>query len=284
MQVIHPMILGIMSLLTSMINVNGKKMCKKSVLFQIGKLTLVLLLLAACSQTPNTLPTATIAPTDTPAPTATPEAALTSSAANEQVQMILTRSKLAMEQVQSMRIAYTTTVEVAGLTVVTNGEGVFKQPGQMYLKLDALGQTIEFLVPEDGKTYIKMPGADTFTLNTPETGAQGNTAPDILAQMDVAQFANAFTYEGVESVDGTPTDVISFTMDIGKYLQKDPSSAALFDPAKTTGGGKIWIDQQTGYLLQMVMNLDMEIVDKKVATMTEMKFSGFNEQVEIPQP
>lgn len=252
--------------------------------FNLLLVSLVIVILAACSPATPALPTATPPPTATPAPTATTAPAAAPQSDDAAAAAILAQSKEAMQSVQSMRLAYTTTVEAAGQTVATTGEGVFKQPDQMYLKLEAMGQTLEFLVLGEGQVYIKLPGAESFTLNTPETQAQGGTAPDILSQTDVAQFASQVTLEGEETLAGVPVNVLSFVMDIGKYLQNDPSSATIFDPSTTTGDGKMWIDQETGYLLKMTMNLTMEIADAKVATATEMNFSDFNQPVELPTP
>lgn len=245
---------------------------------------LMMILAAACSPAAETLPTATLVPTDTPAPTATTEPTAVLQAGDEAVAAILAQSKAAMQDVESMRLSYTTTVEAAGQTVATTGEGLFQQPDQMYLKLEAMGQTIEFLVLGEGQVYIKLPGAESFTLSTPETQALSGTAPDIMSQTDVAQFASQVTLEGEETLDGVPVSVLAFTMDIGKYLQQDPSSATIFNPANTTGDGKMWIDKENGYLLKMTMNLSMELAETKVVTATEMIFTGFNEPVDMPQP
>jgi len=238
---------------------------------------MVLALLAACNAPQLALPTATTAPTATPEPTAIPQLPAT-------VESILAQSAEAMKQVQSMQFTYTTTVEAAGQTIKTDGQGMFKKPDQMYMKLNAMGQTIEMVMLEPGKVYLKMPGSDKFTLSTPGTAGQEPVAPDIMAQTNIADFASGLTLDGEETLDGVPTYVISYSMDIGKYLKSDPSSAAIFDPAKTTGDGKVWIDKETGRMLKMEMNLGMELAGNKIGTVTEMSFTNFNEPVEIPQP
>ena len=238
---------------------------------------MVLVLLAACNAAQPALPTATTAPTATPEPTATPQLPTT-------VESILAQSAEAMKQVQSMQFTYTTTVEAAGQTIKTDGQGLFKQPDQMYMKLNVMSQTIEMLMLGPGQVYIKMPGSDKFTLRTPGTAGQEASAPDIMAQTDIAKFANGLTLEGEEILAGVPAYVISYTMDVGKYFAVDPSNAAIFDPTKTTGEGKIWIDKETGRILKMEMNLGMELVGNKIGTVTEISFTNFNEPVEIPQP
>jgi hypothetical protein len=114
--------------------------------------------------------------------------------------------------------------------------------------------------------------------------ALGGAAPDIMAQSDVSEFSSSVTLDGEETLAGVPTYVISFDMDIAKYLQKDPSSASIFNPVNTVGNGKLWIDQENSYILKMEMNLAMDLAGNKVSTVTEMSFTDFNQPIEMPQP
>jgi outer membrane lipoprotein-sorting protein len=236
---------------------------------------LLALLLASCNAIPSLLSTPTALPTatPTPAPTTPPSSAVD----------ILAQATAAMEQVESMLFTYTVKVDAAGQAMTTDGQGAFQKPDQMYMKLSVLGQNIEMLMLGPDKFYVKMPGSDKFSLApTALSGLSG--APDILAQLKVGDFASTTTLEGEEILDGVPTNVVSFDMDVAKYLQTDQANASVFDPAKTTGKGKIWIGKEDGLIYKLALEMNMDVADNPVTMQTEMLFSNFNEPVDMPQP
>jgi outer membrane lipoprotein-sorting protein len=228
---------------------------------------LVVLSLAAC----NALPKGLLAPTATP--TVAPLTA----------EDILAQSAAAMAQVDSMRLTYSVKVDAAGQSMTTEGQGAFKKPDQMYLKLSVLGQDIEMLILAPEQIYWKMPGTDQFIPAPSEITAMGGV-PDIMGQLNIGDFASTTRLEGEETLDGVPAYVISFDMDVAKYLHADQAVAAVFDPTKTTGKGKLWIGKEDGYIYKMAMELNMDVADNKVSTLTETFFSNFNEPVELPKP
>jgi outer membrane lipoprotein-sorting protein len=232
---------------------------------------LIAVSLAACNALPKALPTPTAQPTATP--TSVPLA----------VEDILAQATAAMDQVETMQFTYSVKVDAAGQSVTTDGQGAFQKPDQMYMKLNVLGQNIELLMLGPDKLYLKMPGSDQFTLAPAELAALGG-APDILGQLKVGDFASTTHFEGEETLDGVPTNVISFDMDVAKYLQTDPTNAAIFDPTKTTGKGKIWIGKEDGLIYKLALEMNMDVADNKVAMQTEMLFSNFNQAVDMPQP
>jgi hypothetical protein len=230
------------------------------------------LVLAACNAIPSALPT------PTPAPTATPTAVPLAS------EDILDQAAAAMEQVDSMLFTYAVKVEAAGQAMTTEGQGAFQKPDQMYMKLSILGQEIEMLMLGPDQLYVKMPGADKFTQAPPEMTALGGSAPNIMGQLKVGDFARTSTLEGEETLDGVPTYIVSFDMDIAKYLQTDLANASIFDPSKTTGKGKIWIGKTDGLIYKMALEMNMAVAENPVTMQTEMLFSDFNQPVDMPQP
>jgi outer membrane lipoprotein-sorting protein len=239
--------------------------------FQYLTVAFLAMILAACNAFPNVLPSPTPAPTATP--TAVPLA----------VEDVLDQAAAAMEQVESMRFNYTVKVDAAGQSMTTEGEGAFQKPDQMYMKLKILGQQIEMLTLGPNQVYVKMPGSDQYTQAPVGLAAMGG-APDIMGQLKVGDFASTTTLEGEDTLDGAPVNVVSFDMDVAKYLQTDQGNAAIFNPAKTTGKGKIWIGKDDGLIYKMALEMTMDVADNPVAMQTEMLFSDFNEPVDMPQP
>ena len=240
-------------------------------------LVVLLFLLAACNGSQDQAGQA-LPPTEVP--TATPQPTPTS----QGVEGILSASSAAMQQVNSMQFTFETTVEAVGQTITTTGEGAMQNPDTVYMKLDILGNTVEFLMLGDQGSYIKLPGATDFTQMTQDDVATLGEPPDIKAQMDLSKFASQSSLQGEEDLNGVPTYVISFDLDMPRYLAGNPDSSGFLDAANTTGQGKMWIGKEDNLLYQMTMEMQSASETLPVGITNTFTFFGFNEPVEIPQP
>jgi hypothetical protein len=243
-------------------------------------LVVLVFLLAGCSGLGNQAGEAEQTLPPTQAPTATPQP----TPITQEVEDILSASAAAMQQVNSMQFTIETTVEAVGQSITSTGQGALQNPDNLYMKLDILGNTVEFLILGAEGSYIKLPGATEFTEMTQNDIATLGEPPDIKAQMDMGKFASRSSLQGEETLNGIPTYVISFDLDMPRYLADNPDSSGMLDAANASGVGKMWIGKDDDLLYQMTMEIKSASETLPVGITNTFTFFGFNEPVEIPQP
>lgn len=214
-------------------------------------------------------------PTFTPAATSTPTPAPAPLTGDE----LLAMNQAAMAALKTAHIEMLVTIAVGAQSMEMSIGGDIESPQKSYFEVESGGQTIQVATLDDEHAYTRPLKSDIWT-EADTTDAGVNYQP----QLTPFEVAKSAVLEGEETLDGVETYVVSYQIDVVKFLAAVPSFAQMINPLQSTGDGKTWIGQDDSLTRKFEMKVILDFSGQKLNYQYEGTVSGHDEPVLIPDP
>lgn len=199
---------------------------------------------------------------------------------------ILARTLVAMSQAETYRADLSLAAHFPGLPATVTAEGVYAAPDQVYVTMNTLGTTVEFLSLGGEDRYLRLAGtSDWIALDS----ARPQTAAPLLQLGQWRVLSTARNLELVsddERIDGRACYHLAMDVDLQALL--DLTAPALSDQAGSLPPPRLdlWVSQGDFLIrrLEYTMEFDAGGLGLTGSLHASMRLWDYNEPVEIPRP
>lgn len=204
-------------------------------------------------------------------------------------------SNRALAEATSMRSEFSIAVRAGGQSMRFSGDMDLQfDPPRGRMTMNVAGDTVEFLI-YGSRFYMQREGEEWELVDLDRLGTNGDAFEKLFENRGMVDYS-AFALPGVEAIDRGVVELdghnarhITMEMTADIFSAENPG-VQLFDPsivdnikdAFRSGSGEVWIDEDTGFPLEVSVEMVMELQGQDYQTSMDMSFSDFNEHLDIP--
>jgi hypothetical protein len=188
-------------------------------------------------------------------------------------------------------------LKVQGMGISIDLDGKFKAPEEAYVKLNLMGQNVEFYMRDKQTAYTRQAPQTRWTkmdaAQLKQAGALGSLSSNpVDQQRDMMKYYEDLTLLAEEKQDGVDCYHLGFKVDLEKVLGQVLDADMLKTLLAGANGeikftnkmnGELWVGKADFLPRRMGLTMEMEASGQKLSIKLGMDYTKLNQPVEMPQ-